>query len=79
MKIIVAYDTTDKTCQVLMDGQAIENVGGLSLGKYGPDGKYDLSIMRQTMEGDMKKQEIWSCYASKDRVSDSIKDLFKKS
>lgn len=80
MKIIVAYDTAEKTCQILMDGQTIENVSGLSLSQCCPEeDEYDLSIIKYTMEGDMRKQEVWSCYANKDKTSDNIKDLFKKS
>lgn len=72
------YDTEEKTCQILMDGQEIADVGGFGLSKYGPDNKYDCTIMRASQENGMNKQEIWSCYASKDKVSDAIKNLFKK-
>lgn len=78
MKIIVAYDTEEKTCQVLMDGKELADVAGFSLNKYGPEGKYDCAIMKQAKENGMNKTETWSCYASKDKVSDSVKDLFKK-
>lgn len=78
MKIILAYDTEEKTCQLLMDGKELEDVAAFSLSKYGPEGKYDCAIMKQGKDGDMNKTETWSCYASTKKISDDIKLLFKK-
>lgn len=79
MKIITMYDTVDKKCQILMDGQELQDISAFSLSKYGPEGKYDCAIMKSTKTDDgMCKQETWSCYASLDKKSDAIKDLFKK-
>lgn len=79
MKIIVAYDTDEKSCQVLMDGKELADVAGFSLSKYGPEGKYDCAIMRRAKDNGMDKTETWSCYASANKISDDIKSLFKKS
>ena len=77
MKIVAVYDSETKTAQILMDGKELENISNVSLCRC-EDG-YDLNIMRQTMdETGVVNTEGWSCYASKNKISNSIKDLFKK-
>lgn len=80
MKVIVAYDTESKECQVLMNGEELDDVQGLNISKYGNEGKYDLCVMKMQKGPDgVIKQEMWSCYASTTKNSDALKDFFKKS
>lgn len=79
MKIVIVYDSEEKTAQITMDGKAIMDVNSVSLYKCEED-EFDFNIMRQVVD-DTGVVEIqgWTCCASKDKVSNDIKSLFKKS
>lgn len=80
MRIIIAYDSEEKTAQILMDGKEVPNISNVSLCKCSPnEEEYDLNIMRQTIDDTgIVNTQTWCCYASKNKNSNPVQDLFKK-
>ena len=70
-KVMVEFDTVEKTMSATIDGKAVENCYEISFGKYGDD-EFGCSIGIRTEDKSNKMMKNERIYASKSKEANSL-------